>query len=100
MTGMEGHSVISPEVLARYAADAALEVPGVAAVVEGPRHRQRVRVSGRDVEVHVTLDWGAVVPDVAAGVQEHVGSYLERMAGVRPAAVHVVVEDVARPSAR
>jgi uncharacterized alkaline shock family protein YloU len=57
-------------------------------------------VSGRDVEVHVTLDWGAVVPDVAAGVQEHVGSYLERMAGVRPAAVHVVVEDVARPSAR
>lgn len=95
---MEGHSVISPEVLARYAADAALEVSGIRAVVEGPRHRQRVRVTGREIEVHVTVDWGANIPEVAAEVQRRVAAYLERMAAVRPAAVHVVVEDVARPS--
>lgn len=97
MEGVDGHSVISPEVLARYAADAALEVPGVRAVVEGPRHRQRVRVAGREVEVHLRVDWGANVPEVAAEVQERVGDYLERMTDVRPEAVHVVVDDVARP---
>jgi uncharacterized alkaline shock family protein YloU len=94
---MEGHSVISSEVLARYAADAALEVPGVRAVVEGARHRQRVRVAGRELEVHVTANWGANLPEVAAEVQRRVADYLERMTGVRPEAVHVVVEDVARP---
>lgn len=97
MVAMEGHSVISSEVLARYAADAALEVPGVRAVVEGPRHRARVRVAGREVEVHLRVDWGVNIPDVAAAVQVRVGDYLERMADVRPAAVHVVVDDVARP---
>jgi uncharacterized alkaline shock family protein YloU len=94
---MEGHSVISQEVLARYAADAALEAPGVRSVVEGPRHRQRVRVAGSDVEVHVVVEWGATIPEVAADVQQRVRAYLERMADVRPSAVNVVVEDVARP---
>jgi uncharacterized alkaline shock family protein YloU len=94
---VEGHSVISSEVLARYAADAALEVAGVRAVVEGPRHRQRVRVAGRELEVHVTMNWGVNIPEVAVEVQQRVAAYLERMTGVRPAAVHVVVEDVARP---
>jgi uncharacterized alkaline shock family protein YloU len=98
MSGVEGQSVISPEVLARYAADAALEVQGVRAIAEGPRHRRRVRVSGREVEVHVVVDWGVRIPDVAAEVQRRVGSYLERMAAVRPEAVHVVVDDVARPA--
>jgi hypothetical protein len=38
---MEGHASISPDVLARYAGDAALEVEGVRALVEShlPRHR-------------------------------------------------------------
>jgi uncharacterized alkaline shock family protein YloU len=97
MGGVEGHSVISAEVLARYAADAALETPGVRAVVEGPRHRRRVRVAGREVEVHLRVDWGVNIPDVATEVQQRVADYLARMADVRPAAVHVVVDDVARP---
>jgi uncharacterized alkaline shock family protein YloU len=88
---MEGHSVISPEVLARYAADAAAEVPGV-----HTKQRRGARVVGDEVEVHVVVDYGAEIPAVAAAVQERVAEYLGRMAGVTPAAVHVVVDDVVR----
>lgn len=89
---MEGHSVISPEVLARYALDAAAEVPGV-----HTKHRRGARVTGGEVEVHVVLDYGANVPTVAAEIQRRVIDYLVRMADVRPAAVSVVVDDVERP---
>jgi len=89
---MEGHSVISPEVLGRYAADAAAEVPGV-----HTKLRRGAKVSGSLVEVHVVVDFGASVPAVAAEVQRRVADYLERMTDVRPLAVHVVVDDVQRP---
>jgi uncharacterized alkaline shock family protein YloU len=89
---VEGHSVISPEVLARYALDAAAEVRGVHA-----KHRRRARVAGGEVEVHVVVDFGANIPTVAAEVQERVADYLQRMADLRPASVSVVVDDVARP---
>jgi uncharacterized alkaline shock family protein YloU len=88
---MEGHSVISPEVLARYAADAAAEVPGV-----HTKQRRGARVVGDEVEVHVVVDYGAEIPAVAAEVQDRVAEYLGRMAGVTPGAVHVVVDDVVR----
>ncbi|MBA3843070.1 MAG: Asp23/Gls24 family envelope stress response protein [Actinobacteria bacterium] len=89
---MEGHSVISPDVLGRYAADAAAEVPGV-----HTKLRRGARVSGSQVEVHVVVDYGASVPAVAAEVQRRVADYLERMTDARPLAVHVVVDDVQRP---
>jgi len=88
---MEGHSVISPEVLARYAADAAAEVPGV-----HTKQRRGAKVSGAEVEVHVVVDYGASIPDVAAEVQRRVTEYLGQMADARPTAVHVVVDDVQR----
>jgi uncharacterized alkaline shock family protein YloU len=88
---MEGHSVISPEVLARYAADAAAEVPGV-----HTKQRRGARVSGNEIEVHVVIDYGANIPDVAADVQRHVIDYLAQMADMRPSAVNVVVDDVMR----
>ncbi len=88
---MEGHSVISPEVLARYAADAAAEVPGV-----HTKHRRGARVTGGEVEVHLVVDYGASLTEVAAEVQRRVADYLAQMADVRPAAVHVVVDDVQR----
>ncbi len=88
---MEGHSVISPEVLARYALDAAAEVSGV-----HTKQRRGARASGSQVEVHIVVDYGANIPEVAAQVQRRVGDYLQRMTDVRPAAVHVVVDDVAR----
>jgi uncharacterized alkaline shock family protein YloU len=83
---MEGHSVISPEVLARYARDAAAEVTTV----------RGARVHGAAVEVHVVVDYGAVVPEVAAAVQRRVADYLQRMVDVVPASVDVVVDDVRR----
>ncbi len=88
---MEGHSVISPEVLARYAADAAAEVPGV-----HTKQRRGARVSGGDVEVHIVVDYGADIPRVAEEVQRRVIEYLGRMADVAPVSVNVVVDDVQR----
>jgi uncharacterized alkaline shock family protein YloU len=88
---MDGHSVISPEVLARYAADAAAEVPGV-----HTKQRRGARVNGLEIEVHVVIDYGASIPDVASEVQKRVVEYLVRMADVKPTSVDVVVDDVQR----
>jgi uncharacterized alkaline shock family protein YloU len=88
---VEGHSVISPEVLARYALDAAAEVRGVK-----PKQRRGARVTGDEVEVHIVVDYGADIRSVATEVQARVAEYLQRMADVRPATVNVVVDDVER----
>jgi uncharacterized alkaline shock family protein YloU len=89
---MDGHSVISPDVLARYALDAAAEVRGV-----HTKHRRGARVVGGVVDVHIVVDYGAEIPAVAAEVQQRVADYLVKMADVRPTAVNVLVDDVARP---
>jgi uncharacterized alkaline shock family protein YloU len=89
---LHGHSVISPEVVARYAGDAALEVAGVNGVVEGVR--KGVRVDGDELELHLAVGWGVSIPELAAAVQQHVADYLERMTGSRPAVVNVVVDEV------
>jgi uncharacterized alkaline shock family protein YloU len=88
---MEGHSHISPDVLARYAADAAAEVRGV-----HTKQRRGAKVVGSVVEVHVVVDYGANIPSVAADVQRRVSDYLEQMADARPTTVHVLVDDVQR----
>jgi uncharacterized alkaline shock family protein YloU len=97
---MEGHASISPDVLARYAADAALEVEGVRALVEShvPRHRP-VRISTAEngsvsVELQLELEWGASFPEVGAAVQERVADYLKRMADLRPSRVDVLVGEI------
>jgi uncharacterized alkaline shock family protein YloU len=89
---MEGGSVVSDEVIARYARDAALEVPGVARVVGGMR--KGVRVDAGRIVLHLAFGWGVSVPKVGADVQTAVAEYLERMTDVRPAAVDVVVEEL------
>jgi len=96
---VEGHARISPDVLARYAADAASEVAGVRGLVEDRLHRHRgVRVTGGDgrpaVEVHLSVERGASIPAVGREVQRRVIEYLQRMADVRPSAVDVVVDDM------
>jgi uncharacterized alkaline shock family protein YloU len=85
-------ALISPDVVARYAADAAREVDGVAGIVEGVR--KGIRVEGGEIELHLALRWGVSIPEVGSEVQERVADYLERMADTRPAAVNVVVEEV------
>jgi uncharacterized alkaline shock family protein YloU len=99
---MGGRARISPDVLASYAADAAGEVAGVRALVDGPFPRRRgVRITnegaGVALELHVELAWGASVPAVGRDVQSRVREYLERMVDVEPARVDVVVDRVAAP---
>jgi uncharacterized alkaline shock family protein YloU len=92
-------ATISSDILASYAADAAREVEGVRGLVEHPLHRHKgVRVLGENgrlrVELHVTVEWGASIPDVGREVQARVADYLERMASVEPEAVDVVVDEI------
>ena len=97
-----GRASISSEILASYAADAALEVKGVRGLVEShlPRHRG-VRVSEEDgavrLQLRVEVDWGASIPDVGSELQRHVRDYLGRMADVELAGIDVVVDDIGSP---
>ena len=97
--------MISAEVLARYAADAARDVAGVAGLAESALHREKgVVVSGEDgpvaVEVHLQLEWGRNATEVGAAVQRRVADYLQRMADVTPASVDIVVDGVGPPPAK
>lgn len=96
---MEGRARISGDILARYARDAAVEVPGVRRLVESrlPPHRG-VRLGDEDgrlsVEVHVGVEWGASIPELGRQVQRRVGDYLRRMADVELESVDVVVDEI------
>jgi uncharacterized alkaline shock family protein YloU len=89
---------ISRDVVARYAADAALEVAGVRTLVSDRlRRHDGVRVSGEEdmaVEVHVGVDAGVSIPAVGGDLQTHISQYLERMTGTAPATVDVVVHEI------
>jgi uncharacterized alkaline shock family protein YloU len=89
-------AVISPDVVARYAADAAREVDGVTGIVEGVR--KGIRVEDGAIELHLALRWGVSIPEVGAAVQMRVADYLERMADARPSVVNVVIEEVDGPA--
>jgi uncharacterized alkaline shock family protein YloU len=96
---VEGRSTIASEILASYAADAAREVDGVGGLVESALHRHKgVRVLENDgrvrVEIHVTVEWGASIPDVGREVQQRVAAYLAQMASIEPEAVDVVVDEI------
>jgi uncharacterized alkaline shock family protein YloU len=91
---VESHASISTDVLASYAADAAREVAGV----RGFSGRRAIRVSEEDgrvvVELHLDVDWGSSIPEVAAEVQSRVREYLARMADVETPRVDVVVDEI------
>jgi uncharacterized alkaline shock family protein YloU len=96
---VEGNARISPDVLARYAADAAQGVPGVRGLVEGQLGRRGgVRVGSDDgrltIEVHLSVDWGAPIPTVAREVQVRIADYLGSTTDARPARVDVVVDPI------
>lgn len=99
---MEGHSVISADVLARYAADAARGTDGVRGLVDGSRQRHHgVKITTHDdaigVEVHLAVEWGMSVPDVGRAVQSRVAAYLSTMVDLAPATVDVVVDAIGPP---
>jgi uncharacterized alkaline shock family protein YloU len=96
---VEGNAVISHDLLASYAADAALEVEGVRELVDAPRRHRGVRVTEHDgavaLEVHLTLHWGVPADEVGAAVQARVSNYLVRTAKLASVDVDVVIDDVA-----
>jgi uncharacterized alkaline shock family protein YloU len=101
---VEGHPVISTDILASYAADAAREVEGVQGLVESALHRHKgVKIADDagvvGVELHLAVGWGANVPTLGAEVQRRVADYLTRMADVRPVSVDIVVDEIGQPPA-
>jgi len=91
--------VISTDVLARYAGDAALEVAGVSGLTRDAAHVVGT-VERADVTVHLELEWGATAEEVSRHVQDRVTDYLERMANLDVGSVDVVVERVGAPPAK
>jgi uncharacterized alkaline shock family protein YloU len=91
--------VISADVLARYAGDAAREVDGVAGLTRGAAE-VAITAERADVVVHVELVWGAAAKDACGRVQERVAEYLGRMANLEVGSVDVIVERVGAPPAK
>jgi uncharacterized alkaline shock family protein YloU len=90
---MADQATIATDILARYAADAALEVEGVRALAG----RRGVRISGNEAtrfEIHVVAAHGVSIPALGRAVQARVREYLASMADVEPAAVDVVVDAI------
>ena len=100
---MEGHSLISPDILASYAADAAREVAGVRGLVGSALHRHDgvkvTREEGRiGIELRLALEWESSAPEVGAAVQARVADYLAQMADVRPDSIDIVVDEFEAPA--
>ena len=95
MRVMEGHSHIAPDVLCRYAADAAREVAGVTGLVG--RHGGVKLEEDGSLELHLAVEWGASLPEVGETVQRRVVEYLAQMAEVQPPAVDVVIDELGGP---
>jgi uncharacterized alkaline shock family protein YloU len=88
----DGQSMIAPDVLATYAADAAREVAGVSEVVA--KGVKVTRDEGRlGVELHLVLEWRANAGTVGAEVQARVSEVLAGMADARPETVDIVVDE-------
>jgi uncharacterized alkaline shock family protein YloU len=90
-----GHAVISDDVLAEYAADAARHVPGVHGFAGGPLRHRGVRVARQEAHVTVhlqlVLDWGASAQTVGEAVQRRVSEYLLSMARLPSLSIDVAV---------
>jgi uncharacterized alkaline shock family protein YloU len=102
---------IAPEVIARIAADAAMSVPGVHALVEPPaapigRVLRRmlspietavpgvhVRATNHDValRMHLEVFSGAIIPAVVQAVRREVVSQVERLTGLSVRAIAIEV---------
>jgi len=72
--------------------------------VEGARLRKGRRRLGIDLEggraraeLQLAVEYGRVLPEVSAAVQERVADALARMCDVEVEAIHVTVEELDRP---
>lgn len=110
--GLHQEASVADEVVAAYVTAAVRRVPGVAGLRSsawrGRGHKSSglstegvvVRMlSPRTVEVavHLTVVWGAVIPDVAHQVQDLVRRRLQALLDLEVAAVVVHVDEVEAP---
>jgi uncharacterized alkaline shock family protein YloU len=52
---------------------------------------------GVRLELHIAVDWGASIPEVAREIQRRVAGYLAQMASIEVEAVDVVVDEIGPP---
>jgi uncharacterized alkaline shock family protein YloU len=89
-----GTIMVTPAALTQLVVHAAEAVEG-ARVRRGRRHLEIEIEDGRaHVELELSARYGAVLPEVARGVQERVADALATMCGVNVTAVDVSVEEV------
>jgi uncharacterized alkaline shock family protein YloU len=107
-----GRITISSEAVAQIAGHAAAESYGVVGMVRRgrvPRLLTRDRVTqgiavrrsddGLVIDLHVVVEYGLNLAEVAATVRSRVGYEVGRLTGLPVAAVEVHIEDVRRSSA-
>jgi uncharacterized alkaline shock family protein YloU len=110
--GVHQEASVADEVVAAYVTDAVRSVPGVARLRASAWHGRGHKNSGLstdgvvvrmqspgtvDVTVHLTVVWGAVIPDVAHQVQDLVRRRLQALMDLEVAAVVVHVDEVEAP---
>lgn len=98
---------ISEEVVATIAGIAAQEVKGVASMnangigeMLGRKTKGvKVQIGDKDtvIDINVTVEYGARIPDIAWEVQNKVKTQVEKMTGLNVAAVNVHIQGVSVP---
>lgn len=103
---------LSHEVIAAYAADAARSVPGIVALHtplwrevtalmhESPGSGVVVRDSRAgavDLDIHVEVAWGTVIPGLAVAVEEAVRERVTALLDIELDTVTLYVDDIAGP---
>jgi uncharacterized alkaline shock family protein YloU len=101
-----GKITISREAVAQIVGRTALESYGVVAMAARPSERlpwrdkltQGVSVEadgdGVHIDVHVVVEYGLNLAEVGAALRQRVGYEVERLSGLRVAAIEVHIEDV------
>jgi uncharacterized alkaline shock family protein YloU len=98
-----GAVVIAREVVAEIAAETAVRCYGVVGLAAGSRVGRLLRrdgvsvggdAGGMRIEVHVVVEYGLNLAEVAATLRSRLAYELERLTGLPVASVEVVVEAV------
>jgi uncharacterized alkaline shock family protein YloU len=98
-----GRLTISRDAIAEIVAETALACYGVVGLTAGTRVRRILRREGVSVEgprdglrlvLHVVVEHGLNLAEVAATVRSQVGYEVERLTGLGVAAVEVVIQQV------
>jgi uncharacterized alkaline shock family protein YloU len=99
----KGTITISRDVVAEIVSETAPRCYGVVGLAAASRMGRLLRregvvvgggVEGLHIEVHVVIEYGLNLAEVAATVRSRIAYELERLTGLPVAAVEVVVEDV------